>query len=94
MKKMDTISIFIHDSIFISEEMTIRVITIKIAPSGCLSFSAKEIATLRAVLHNSIGAHADKLTVEELSEFGASMLNATAVVLKTKYLNRKVQLEI
>ena len=93
MKKSDTISISIYDSIFILDEMVVEIVIIRIATCGSLSFSAKEIAELREVLRISIGDRTDRLTEEDLSEFGTSMLLATAVVLKTKYSNKKAPLE-
>lgn len=92
-QKIDTLYISVHDSIFVSEEMIVEILIIKIATNGYPSFSAKEIAKLREVLRISIRNHADELTEEKLSEFGTSMLCATAVVLKAKYLRKKHHLK-
>lgn len=62
-----------------------KIVITKIATSGYLYFDTKEIAKLREVIRVSIGKYADDLTEEDLSEFGTSMLLATAVVLKARY---------
>jgi len=79
------ISLFVYDSIFVSEDVIIDILIVRITSSDHPSFNAKEIAELREVLRISIGGRADKLTDEDLSEFGATMLQATAVVLKAKH---------
>jgi hypothetical protein len=55
-----------------------------------ISFSAKEIHVLREVLRISLGKHVDKLTEEDLIDFGSTMLRVTAIVLKAEYLRKKV----
>ncbi len=87
-KKIDNISIFVYDSILISEEIIIEIIIIKIAINGYPSFNGKELAKLREVLRVSLGNYADNFSEDDLREFGASMLYATAIVLKVKYLNK------
>ena len=90
-KKPEILSIFVFESISISETVTkIDVIIVEICN---INLNAKEIAKLREVLRLSIGSHVDTFTTEELKEFGSSMLQATAVVLKAKYLKKKLQLE-
>lgn len=51
--------------------------------------SAKETAELREVLRIQLGRHADMLSDEDLSDFGITMLQATAIVLKAKYSRTK-----
>lgn len=87
IQKIDIIAISVFDSITVSAEMVIDVFIIRITSDGP-SFSTRELAKLRDVLRISIGKHADELTEEDLSEFGASMLHMTALVLKAKYLQR------
>ena len=50
-----------------------------------ITFSTGEIAKLREVLRISLGKHVDRLSDEDLSEIGSSMLQATAIVLKAKH---------
>jgi hypothetical protein len=45
----------------------------------------KDIDELRDVVRLSIGAHADTFTDEDLADFGMSLLEATAIILKAKY---------
>ncbi|OGZ28559.1 MAG: hypothetical protein A2427_02335 [Candidatus Nealsonbacteria bacterium RIFOXYC1_FULL_40_7] len=54
-----------------------------------IHFSATEMAKLRNVLRISIGKHADSLSEEDLSNLGSSMLQATSVALKARYLRTK-----
>ncbi len=90
-QKQKTLFICVFESISVSAVVTkIDVVIIEIC---YLNFNAKEIAKLREVLRLSIGSHVDTFTTEELKEFGSSMLQATAVVLKAKYLKKKLQLE-
>jgi hypothetical protein len=90
-QKANTLSILIFESISVSDTVTkIDVIIVEIC---YLNFNAKEIAKIREVLRISIGSHVDTFTIEELKEFGASLLQATAVVLKAKYLRTKAPLK-
>ena len=82
-----TLSIFVYEEITTSEAVSIEIILVKV--SNCLTFAPKELMGLREALRISIGDHADKLTNEDLSEFGISMLEATAIVLRAKYAKRK-----
>ena len=91
---MSSLSIFVYDTVVISDVIAIEIIVVTVAIRGCLSFSAKEIKGLREILRLTVGDHADKLTNEHLNEFGASMLLATAVVLKAKHLKGKVRLDV
>lgn len=88
-----TLCLFVCDAIFVSDAIVVEVIVVRIAVSGGSSFSAKEIAELRDVLRISLADHADALTEADLSDFGASMLQATAVVLKAKYMQKRLLLE-
>ena len=88
-KKPKTLSIFVFDPVSVSEEMVrVEIIIFKISDND-ISFNAKEIAKLREVLRPLIGKRIDGLPDEDLSEFGGSMLRATAIVLKAQYLRRK-----
>ncbi len=93
-QKINIISLFVCDSIFVSEDVIAGILIVRIAARGYPSFNAKEIAELREVLRISIGGRADKITEENLSEFGATMLHATAIVLKAKHLHREAPLEV
>ncbi len=57
-----------------------------------MKLNEKELSELREKLRLSIGNNADTFTKKELNEFGSSLLQATAVVLKSKYLNSKLPL--
>lgn len=92
-QKIDALSIFVHDSVSVSENIIIEVIVVIVTAISSFSLNAKELASLREVLRISVGDHINKLTEEDLSEFGASMLYTTAIVLKAKYLQRKAPLE-
>ncbi|MDO8565826.1 MAG: hypothetical protein Q7S04_01400 [Candidatus Moranbacteria bacterium] len=94
IQKIGIIAISVSETIIVSAEMVIDIVIVRIVTGGSPSFSAREIAKLRDVLRISIGKHADELTEEDLSEFGASMLHATALVLKVKYSQRKLPLEV
>jgi hypothetical protein len=89
-----SLSIFVYDAIVVSEVIVVEIIIVTVAIRDCLSFSAKEIKNLREILRMTVGHHADELTKEHLSEFGASLLLATAVVLKAKHLKGKVRLDL
>jgi len=91
---MNTLSIFVHDAVIVSDVIAIEIIIVTVAIRDCLSFSAKEIKNLREILRMTVGNHADELTTEHLKEFGASMILATAVVLKAKHLKGKVRLDV
>lgn len=93
-QKPDAISLFVYDSICISDDMAIEIVIIRVTTGSYPLFSVKEIAKLREMLHISIGNHVDKLTEDDLNEFGTSMLQVTAIVLKAKYLQTKVPLEV
>jgi hypothetical protein len=92
-QKIDTLSIFVHDSIFVLEKTIIEIIVVIVAISNYPFFSAKEKDKLREVLRISLGDRADELSNDDLSDFGASMLLTTALVLKARYLNKKAPLE-
>lgn len=92
-EKPKTLSIFVFESVFVSEEIIADVIIIKIVISGYLHFDAKEIVRLRETLRISIGSHADRFTEDDLIEFGTSVLRATAIVLKAKYLRNEYHLK-
>ncbi len=92
-QKLEVLSVFVYDAVFVSEEITTEIVILGIVARDYPSFSPKEIAGLRKVLLISIGVRANELTEEDLREFGASMLQVTAIVLKAKYSQRKVQLE-
>lgn len=82
-----TLLIYVFDSISVSATVTkIDVLIIEICN---IHFSATEMAKLRNVLRISIGKHADSLSEEDLSNLGSSMLQATSVALKAKYLRTK-----
>jgi hypothetical protein len=89
IQEIDALSIFVYDSVFVSENIIIEVIIVMVAAISGFSLNAKESDSLREVLRISIRNHADELTEGDLNEFGISMLETTAVVLKAKYLNRK-----
>lgn len=91
---MRSLSIFVHDIVDVSDVVAIEIIIVTVAIRDCVSFSAKEIKNLREILRMTIGNHADDLTKEHLNEFGASMILATAVVLKAKHLKGKVRLDV
>ena len=93
-QKINTLSLFVCDSIFVSEDVIVGILIVRIATRGYPSFNAKEIAELREVLRISIGSSADRITEENLSEFGATMLHATAIVLKAKHLHREAPFEV
>ena len=80
--------ISVCDSISVSDNIMVEVIIVIVAIINGLSFSSKEISNLREVLRASIGNSADEFTNNDLNEFGASMLEATAIVLKAKYLQK------
>lgn len=86
-----------NDIVFSQQGINILVAsssTLEASAQDTLKLTGKEIAELREALRVSIGNHADKLTNEDLSEFGISMLEATAIVLRAKYTKRKaLQLE-
>ena len=52
-------------------------------------FNAKELAELREVLKISLGKHVDMLSDDDLSDFGLTMLQVTAIALKAKYSRLK-----
>jgi hypothetical protein len=54
-----------------------------------MRFSKKELNELREAVRASIGAHADTFTDEDLADFGMSLLEATATILKAKYNLKK-----
>lgn len=60
-----------------------------ITRSENIILSAKEIAELREVLRISLGRHVDRLSDEDLSDFGITMLEATAIALKARYQRKK-----
>ena len=91
---MSSLSIFVHEAVIVSDVVAIEIIIVTVAIRDYASFSAKEIKGLREILRLTVGDHADKLTNEHLNEFGASMLLATAVVLKAKHLKGKVRLDV
>jgi hypothetical protein len=91
---MSSLSIFVYDSVVVSDVIAVEIIIVTVAIRDCVSFSVKEIGDLRELLRMSIGNYADSLTEGHLSEFGASMLLATAVVLKAKHLKGKVRLDL
>ncbi|MSU60403.1 MAG: hypothetical protein EXS52_00610 [Candidatus Staskawiczbacteria bacterium] len=94
-KTIESLSIFIFESIFVSDTVVeIGVIILKVAIIGGITFSAKELAKLRDVLRISLGNHANSLSEEDLSDFGGSMLQVTAVVLKARYLRTKTPLKV
>lgn len=49
-----------------------------------MKLSKKEIDELREVVRLSIGQYADEITDEDLADFGMSLLQATATILKAK----------
>lgn len=85
---MSSLSIFVYEEVTVSETITLEIVFIAVAIRDCITFSTKELADLRSVLRASIGDHADDLTEEYLSDFGTSMLQATAVILKAKHASR------
>jgi hypothetical protein len=90
----NTLSLFVFDSIIVSESwVRVEIATIRIYDNGYIYFGQKEIAKLREVLRASIKNYADCLSDDDIEEFGNSMLQATAVILKAKYSSRKSQLE-
>lgn len=90
IQKPNTLSIFVSDLTPVSEDMVrTEIIIFRISDDGCIVFNAKELAKLRDVLRTSLGKHADELSDEDLRDFGSSMLQATAVVLKAKYSLKK-----
>ena len=89
-QKSEILSIFVFELVSVLETAT--KIDVIIIETCYLNFNAKQITKLREILRLSIGSHVDTFTTEELKEFGASMLQATAVVLKAKYLKKKLQL--
>ena len=92
---MDALSIFIFDSVCVLEELIkVEIFIFRICDDGNTSFNAEEISRLREVLRLTLGKHVDRLSCEDLSEFGASMLQATAIVLKARYLRSKTQIKI
>ncbi len=50
-----------------------------------MKLSKKELDELREVIRQSIGDQVDKFTEEDLCDFGMSLLEATAAILKAKY---------
>jgi hypothetical protein len=90
---MSSLSIFVHEAVIVSDVIAIEIIVVTVAIRDYVSFSANEIKGLREVLRLTVGDRANQLTDEHLNEFGASMLLATAVVLKAKHLKGKVRLD-
>lgn len=87
IQKPEILSIFVFESVSILETVTkIDVIMVEICD---IHFSVTEMTKLRNVLRISIGEHADSLSEEDLSNLGSSMLQATSVALKAKYLRTK-----
>jgi len=85
---MSSLSIFVYEEVIVSEVIALEIVFVAVAIRDCLTFSAKELAGLRGALRTSIGRHADDLSDEYLSDFGTSMLQATAIVLKAKHPRR------
>jgi len=83
-----TLRISVCESISVSDNIMVEVIIVMVTVISGLSFSSKEISNLREVLRSSIGNSADEFTNNDLNEFGSSMLEATAIVLKAKYLQK------
>jgi hypothetical protein len=53
-----------------------------------MKLSKKELDELREIIRQLIGNYVDKLTEEDLNEFGIALLQATATSLKAKYNSR------
>jgi len=83
-----TLRISVHESIDVSDNIMVEVIIVMVTVISGISFNSKEISELREVLRLSIGNSTDDLTENDLNEFGSSMLEATAIVLKAKYLQK------
>ena len=93
IKEIKALSVFVHDSVFVSEQVIIEVVIVMITALSGFNFSVGEINHLREVLHASIGKHAESFTDGDITEFATSMLEATAVVLKAKYMQKKLPFE-
>jgi hypothetical protein len=50
-----------------------------------MELSHNEIKNLREILRKSIGDYSDQFTDQEVYELGVTLLQTTAVVLKTRY---------
>jgi hypothetical protein len=80
-----TLSIFVYDSVSVSEKILIEIILLKFMVDNHVAFSTQEITSLREILRISIGNHVNNLTNEQLIDFGTSILHTTAIVLKAKH---------
>ena len=87
-QEIKTLRISVHESIDVSDNIMVEVIIVMVTVISGISFNSKEISNLREVLRASIGSSADEFTNNDLNEFGSSMLEATAIVLKAKYLQK------
>jgi hypothetical protein len=54
-----------------------------------MNLSKEEMLKLREILRISLGKRANELSEEELSEFGITLLEATAIALKARCLLKK-----
>jgi len=61
------------------------------ADNGDIAFNAEELTKLREVLRISLGKHVDRLSDEDLSDIGSTMLRVTAIVLKAKHSHTNVE---
>lgn len=92
-KNANILSLCVHETIFVSDEVLIETIIIRFIAQTNLRFTAQEIAGLREALRASVGNKADELDHESLVEFGTSVLYATATVLKARFAQKKISHE-